>query len=569
MPGTSRMPVSLRESLNSVKRAPRVTAARSLQFINLDLFRNIVFFFFILRIVRRTFWKLKGRGLIGTIVELYTDARRVLYGYFLRAPGVRTQVRKQVAESLAKVQGKLVPANGSRYLALPKEGWTDEALKKELEALANMDHTRWEDGFVSGAVYHGEDDLLKLQTEAYGKFTVANPIHPDVFPGVRKMEAEVVAMVLSMFHAPPTAAGVSTSGGTESILMACYSARQKAYAERRVTEPEMILPETAHTAFLKAADYFKIKVHLVPCPAPSYQVDIYRVSRLINPNTVLLVGSAPNFPHGIIDDISALSKLALKRRIPLHVDCCLGSFLVPFLEKAGFETELFDFRLKGVTSISCDTHKYGFAPKGNSTVLYRTQELRTYQYFVSPDWSGGVYASPGIAGSRPGALIAGCWASMMKVGEAGYIDACVKIVGCAKKIAEHIAQSPALAAELDLIGRPLVSVVAFTARNLNIYDIADAMSAKGWHLNALQNPPAMHIAVTMPITKVWERLVADLQIVVEAEREKERVRAVEGKGAKGKATGDTAALYGVAGSLPNKAVVVDLATGFLDLLYKA
>jgi sphinganine-1-phosphate aldolase len=565
MPGSSRMPVSLRDSLNVVARhRPNNVAA----LVSLDMVRNVVFFFFVLRILRRTFWKLKGRGIIGAAVELYTDVRRVLYGYFLRAPGVRSQVRKQVGEALGKMEHKIVPAGGTRYLALPKEPWTDEALRAELEALATMDHTRWEDGYVSGAVYHGEEDLIKLQTEAYGKFTVANPIHPDVFPGVRKMEAEVVAMVLSLFHAPPNAAGVSTSGGTESILMACLSARQKAYVERGVTEPEMILPDTAHTAFRKAGEYFKIKIHLVSCPAPSYQVDVHRVSRLINSNTVLLVGSAPNFPHGIIDDISALSKLAVKRRLPLHVDCCLGSFLVPFLEKAGFETEPFDFRLKGVTSISCDTHKYGFAPKGNSTVLYRTQELRKYQYFVSPDWSGGVYASPGIAGSRPGALIAGCWASMMRVGESGYLEACVEIVGCAKKIAEHIAASPPLAAELQIVGRPLVSVVAFTARNLNIYDIADAMSAKGWHLNALQNPPAIHVAVTKPVARVWEQLMADLEAVVEAEREKERVRAVEGK-AKGAATGDSAALYGVAGSLPNKSVVVDLATGFLDLLYKA
>jgi sphinganine-1-phosphate aldolase len=330
-----------------------------------------------------------------------------------------------------------------------------------------------------------------------------------------------------------------------------------------------ILPETGHTAFRKAGEYFKIKVHLVPCPAPSYQVDVHRVSRLINSNTVLLVGSAPNFPHGIIDDISALSKLALRRRLPLHVDCCLGSFLVPFLEKAGFETELFDFRLRGVTSISCDTHKYGFAPKGNSTVLYRTQQLRTYQYFVSPDWSGGVYASPNLAGSRPGALIAGCWASMMRVGEPGYLDACVRIVGAAKKIVESIVTSPPLAAELQIIGRPLVSVVAFTALNLNVYDIADGMSERGWHLNALQSPPAIHVAVTLPITKVWERLVSDLEAVVEAEREKERVRAVEGRKSAKEAVGDSAALYGVAGSLPNKSVVVDLATGFLDLMYKA
>ncbi|KAJ9141885.1 PLP-dependent transferase [Pleurostoma richardsiae] len=566
MPGTSRMPVSLRETFNNVKRS---RPSNPLQFVSIDLLRNIVFFFFVLRWTRRSFWKLKGRGLIGTLIELYTDSRRVLYGWFLRAPGVRNQVKRQVQDSLTKVSAKLVAPNLTRYLQLPKEGWSEDAVRAELTALAEMDHTRWEDGFVSGAVYHGEDDLLKLQTEAYGKFTVANPIHPDVFPGVRKMEAEIVSMVLNLFSAPPGAAGTTTSGGTESILMACLSARQKAYAERGVTEPEMILPETAHTAFRKAGEYFGIKIHLVDCPAPSFQVDVKRVARLVNSNTVLLVGSAPNFPHGIIDDIAALSKLALRRRLPLHVDCCLGSFLVPFLERAGFEAEPFDFRLKGVTSISCDTHKYGFAPKGNSTVLYRTAELRTYQYFVSPDWSGGVYASPGVAGSRPGALIAGCWASLMSVGEAGYLDACVQIVGAAKKLADRIRENPVLSAELEIIGRPLVSVVAFQARNLNIYDIADAMSDRGWHLNALQNPPGMHIAVTMPMAKVWDRLAADLEAAVEAEREKERARLAEGKAAKGKAVGDSAALYGVAGSLPNKSVVVDLARGFIDIMYKA
>lgn len=310
-------------------------------------------------------------------------------------------------------------------------------------------------------------------------------------------------------------------------------------------------------------------MHLVACPAPNYQVDVKAVSRLVNPNTVLLVGSAPNFPHGIIDDIVALSQLALRKNVWLHVDCCLGSFMVPFLEKAGFESQLFDFRLKGVTSISCDTHKYGFAPKGNSTVLYRSADLRTYQYFVSPDWSGGVYASPGMAGSRPGALIAGCWASLMSMGEAGYIDACTQIVGTTKKISDALRNTPALGGELEILGKPLVSVVSFTARNLNIYDIADGMGSKGWHLNSLQNPPAVHIAVTLPITKAWERLVSDLEAVVEDEREKERARLVEGKTPKGKAMGDQAALYGVAGSLPNKSVVVDLATGFLDILYKA
>jgi len=561
------MPVSLRNSF-AVKKAG---SSGQLLSLNIDLFRNIIFFLFLLRWTRKGLLKLKGRGVLGTFLDTYISIRRTLYGLFLRAPGVRSQVQKQVSEAITKLQGKLVPSGPGivRYLNLPKEGWSEESVLNELDTLATMDHTRWEDGFVSGAVYHGGDSLIKLQTVAFGKFTVANPIHPDVFPGVRKMEAEIVAMVLAMFNAPPGGAGVTTSGGTESILMACLSARQKAYAERGVTEPEMILPDTAHTAFRKAGEYFGIKIHLVACPAPTYQVHLSSVSRLINSNTVLLVGSAPNFPHGIIDDITGLSKIALKRKIPLHVDCCLGSFLVPFLDRAGFETELFDFRLKGVTSISCDTHKYGFAPKGSSTVLYRNAALRTYQYFISPDWSGGVYASPSIAGSRPGALIAGCWASMMSVGENGYLNSCHTIVGAAKKIIESIQENPGLKSDLEVLGNPLVSVVAFNSKTLDVYDIADAMSAKGWHLNSLQSPPAIHVAVTLPVAKVWEKLVADLEAVVEGEKEKERVRVVEGKGAKGKSVGDSAALYGVAGSLPNKSVVVDLAAGFLDTLYKA
>lgn len=566
MPGSSRLPVSLRDTFNSRKPG----AKSQLLAFNIEVLRNIVFILFVLRWLRITFYKLKGRGIFGSLSDLYVSIRRDLYGIFLRLPGVREKVQGQISESILKLERKLVPSGPGieRITSLPSEGWSEEVVRKKLDELADMEHTRWEDGRVSGAVYHGGSDLIQLQTEAFSKFTVANPIHPDVFPGVRKMEAEVVAMVLSLFNAPEGAAGVTTSGGTESILMACLSARNKAYKERRVTEPEMILPETAHTAFRKACEYFKIKMHLVECKAPNYKVNLSAVSRLINPNTVILVGSAPNFPHGIIDDISGLSKLAHKKKIPLHVDCCLGSFIIPMLPKAGFDFEPFDFRLKGVTSISCDTHKYGFAPKGNSTVLYRSDEYRKYQYFISPDWSGGVYASPSIAGSRPGALIAGCWASLVRQGENGYIDACHKIVGARQKIEAAIREKPELAADLKIVGRPLVSVVAFLSDSIDIYDIADGMSHKGWHLNALQSPPAIHIAVTLPIVAVADKLIEDLIETTEEVREKERRRIAEGKGAKGAVKGDAAALYGVAGSLPNKSVVVDLAKGFLDTLYK-
>lgn len=204
--------------------------------------RNVLFILFLLRWTRKSILQLRGRGLFGTLKDLYLSLRRFSYAIFLRAPGVRSRVQHQVSEAIVNLEKKLVPQGPgiSRYLTLPKEGWTEQQVKAELETLCEMKHTRWEDGRVSGAVYHGGNELVKQQLDAFERFMVANPIHPDVFPGVRKMEAEVVAMVLDLFKAPPGAAGVTTSGGTESILMACLSARQKAYAERGVTEPEML-----------------------------------------------------------------------------------------------------------------------------------------------------------------------------------------------------------------------------------------------------------------------------------------------------------------------------------------
>lgn len=531
--------------------------------------RNALLVLFILRYTRKTWLQLRGYGLFGSVKILYKTVYRQLYTLFLRLPFVQAKVRADVDKAILELEQKLVPSGPgiTSQTSLPSSGWSTEQVRAELEKLGEMEHTSWETGRVSGAVYHGGDDLVDLQAVAFKKFGVSNPIHPDVFPAVRKMEAEVVAMTLALFNAPSGAqpgAGVSTSGGTESIIMAVLSARQKAYHERGVRSPEMILPETAHTAFRKAGEYFNIRVHLVACPAPSYRVSTSSVNRLISSNTILLVGSAPNFPHGIVDDIPVLSKLALKHQLPLHVDCCLGSFVIPFLAKAGFPTPDFDFRVPGVTSISVDTHKYGFAPKGNSVVLYRSAALRKYQYYVCPDWSGGVYASPSMAGSRPGALIAGCWASLMRMGEDGYLDSCLQIVSARQKIEDSIRSSESLRHSISVIGKPMVSVVAFLAKpgakqedRVDIYDIADAMSSRGWHLNALQDPPAIHVAVTMPITRVVDEMIRDLEAVIAL-----------GRGTDKETKGDAAALYGVAGALPDKSIVRELAGGFLDTLYK-
>ncbi|QIW97334.1 hypothetical protein AMS68_002852 [Peltaster fructicola] len=559
MPGTSSLPAALSSKPVLTQQRQQIIAQ------TFNLLRNALLVLFLLRYTRKTYLQLRGYGFVGSFQQLFSDIYKRMYGIFLKLPFVEARVRADVQKSILGLESKLVPSGPGviRYTSLPSHGWTPEQIRTELEKLSSMEHTRWEDGRVSGAVYHGGVELSDLQAEAFKKFGVSNPIHPDVFPGVRKMEAEVVSMVLGLFNAPEGAAGATSSGGTESILMAVIAARQKAYFERGVREPEMILPETAHTAFRKAGDYFKIKVHLVPCPAPEYRVSTTAVARLINANTILLVGSAPNFPHGIVDHIPSLSRLALTHKIPLHVDCCLGSFVIAMLSKAGFDSPDFDFSVPGVTSISVDTHKYGFAPKGNSCILYRSAALRRYQYYVCPDWTGGVYASPGLAGSRPGALIAGCWTSLMSMGEAGYVDTCHKIVTAAKRLEEAVRTSEVMSKSLRVIGKPQVSVVAFRAEPLakfedavDIYAVADGMSTKGWHLNALQDPPGIHVAVTIPIVAVIEDMIKDLEEVVQS---------VQGKGI-GK--GNTAALYGVAGALPDKSVVRDLAEGFLNTLYK-
>ncbi|EFE29399.1 uncharacterized protein ARB_03741 [Trichophyton benhamiae CBS 112371] len=549
---------------------------------NFDIARNIVFFVFVLRLLRRSFYTLRGHGIFGTLRNFYTYLRLVFYSLFLRAPGVRSQVDRQVKTALTKLEQKLAPQEPGmvKFVSLPKKGMSNDQVMAELEKLGGMKHTMWEDGKVSGAVYHGGDELLKLQTEAFGRFAVANPIHPDVFPGVRKMEAEVVAIRRNGVHPH----GLSVCSPKGPGRASCHRARDVRsiiffffvfffFLYIFVLTTNRIIPETAHAAFTKACKYFGIKPHYVACPAPDYIVDVSAVRRLINPNTVLLVGSAPNFPHGLVDDIPALSRLAVTYKIPLHIDCCLGSFAIAFLKKAGFPSPYedqggFDFRQPGVTSISVDTHKYGFAPKGSSVVLYRHRSLRTYQYFVMPNWPGGVYASPSMAGSRPGALIAGCWASMMAVGESGYIDSCHQIVNAARKFERAVRQNPSLRSTLEIVGKPMVSVVGFASSTpeVDIYDVADAMTNMGWHLNALQSPPAMHVAFTLPTANAVDQLIDDLTTVVREEVLKAEQRRAAGVKVE-KKRGDTSALYGVAGSIPDKSIVRRLAEGFLDTLY--
>ncbi|ODV69386.1 PLP-dependent transferase [Hyphopichia burtonii NRRL Y-1933] len=540
----------------------------------LALARDVVIVYLVLGYLSRLFTSIRGYGVYKSLCMFFKKVNRQVFLTLLSLPPMNKKVEKELESVLAKIEEEIMQNNDDllQFPQLPAKGITTERVLTELDNLQNLKHSDWINGKVSGAVYHGGKSLLDLQSEAYHKYSVANQLHPDVFPGVRKMEAEVVSMVLKIFNAPETGCGSTTSGGTESLLLTGLAARQYGKTYRGITQPEVIAPVTVHAGIEKACFYFGMKLHKVDLDPKTYQVDIKKVERLINKNTVLLVGSAPNYPHGIIDDIEALSKLALKNKILLHVDACLGSFIVSFLEKSGVHDKgaipLFDFRLPGVTSISCDTHKYGFAPKGSSIIMYRNSKIRECQYYVLSDWTGGMYGSPTLAGSRPGALMVGCWATLVNIGEEGYTKSCRDIVRTSMKLKYAIQGNEILSKYLEVIGNPIGSVVSFKVRdNVNdfsIYALGDLLGKKGWHFASLQNPAALHFALTRLTIPIIDELIGDIiesteHLVEENEKHGDN---------KKKDVGDTAALYGVAGSVTTSGVADKVIVAFLDTLYK-
>ncbi|KAG8821002.1 hypothetical protein FRC17_009949 [Serendipita sp. 399] len=536
-------------------RAGLQNAAKSL--LTLSGVKSVLFYYVLSRYFLRAYRHIIATGVKQSVIETWKwAALRVILLSIRFIPSARQKVETEMARVRSDIRAKLIPQGPRvvRHLSLPPEGKSIEWVTNEMQRMDDeSEHTNaWKDGKVSGAIYHGGDDVQAVIMAAMNRYCVSNPLHPDVFPAVRKMEAEVVAM-----YNHPDGCGVTTSGGTESIIMSCKAHREWAKEVKGITEPEIIIASSAHAAFDKAGHYFNIKIVKIPVNPITRQADIRRIKRAINGNTIMLAGSAVNFPDGAMDDIPSLGQLAKKHNIGLHVDCCLGSFIVPFLEKAGYPTKPFDFRVPGVTAISCDTHKYGFAPKGSSVIMYRNNELRQYQYFVSPDWAGGVYASPSIAGSRPGAIIAGTWAVMQYMGEDGYLASCKSIMGCAKRVMAAIrSEIP----ELYVLGNPPASVVAFGSASpkVNIHAVGDAMSSRGWHLNALANPPGLHIACTRLTVGVVEQLIADL---------KECVAQVKGKPT-GK--GNMVTLYGLgSSSAVGHTMVAKVASIFLDTMYIA
>ncbi|KAA8499174.1 Sphingosine-1-phosphate lyase 1 [Porphyridium purpureum] len=443
---------------------------------------------------------------------------------------------------------------GNTIRGLPDVGVPEKAVLSQLRDWAAEDNAHWQSGKISGAVYHGRPDLLKVAAAAMESFLLSNPLHPGVFAAVRRMEAEVVAMTLSLFHADVdsgTGCGTTTSGGTESILLACKAYRDWGRA-KGVVRPNIVVAKSAHAAFFKAGAYFGIDVEIVEVDPVTFAADVQAISRKINRDTVALVASAPSFPHGIVDPVREIAALAESRGIGCHVDCCLGSFLIPCVAEVDKSIPAFDFSVSGVSSISCDPHKYGFAPKGTSVIMYRDAKLRAFQYHVSADWTGGVYATATLAGSRSGALVAGCWAVMTSMGKAGYREAAEQIMKSTKTVLAGVR----VLDDLQVCGDPKVSVVAFQSTSLNVFNVLDAMSSRGWELNALQDPPALHLCVTLMTDA--NAFVEDLKASVEEVRTAPAGAFKDGQGA----------MYGLAASIPDRSIVGELAVAYVDALYE-
>jgi sphinganine-1-phosphate aldolase len=504
----------------------------------------------------------RGRGRTGISARIPPKLAENVERALRRIPAVERRLEKRYAAMLDEMRPTVRPYTGSvaSYASLPDEGRPREEILAELRSMAGNEHRRWEEGHVSGAVYNGSADHIEFMNEVYALNSQVNPLHLDLWPSASKLEAEVVSMTAAMlggdaareFDATRPVVGAVTSGGTESILLAMKAYRDWAKKRRGITEPNVVTTTTAHVAFDKAAQYFGIDLRRIPV-RDDQRADVEAMEAAMDANTVALVGSAPTFPHGLIDPIEPLADIARRRGIGMHTDACLGGFVLPFARTLGYPVPAFDFRIPGVTSMSADTHKFGYAAKGTSVVLYRGLKLRRYQYFTATEWPGGLYFSPTLAGSRPGALSAAAWAAMVSMGERGYLDATKRILEAGRVVREGVASIP----ELQVLGEPLW-IVSFAARGFDVYKLLDVMARRGWNLNGLNKPPAVHLCVTLRVAQdgVPERFVEDLQDAVAEVKADPKMK------------GTMAPVYGMAATVPFRGVVSDLLERYMDMLYE-
>jgi glutamate/tyrosine decarboxylase-like PLP-dependent enzyme len=385
---------------------------------------------------------------------------------------------------------------------------TKAQILEELTA-KRVDDVRWQDGRTFGMIYDAGPEAHEVLEAVAAMFLHDNALNTLAFPSLGRIQSEVVGITADLLHGPD-AAGFLTSGGTESILMAVKAARERGRVERNITEPEMVVPISAHAAFHKAAHYFGITVRKVPV-RDDWRADVDAAADLVGEQTVLVVGSAPQYPQGVVDPIPELAAIAAEAGANFHTDACMGGFVLPFMEELGYEVPPWDFRVDGVTSISADVHKLGYAPKGASIILHRNRDLRRHQTFVFEDWLGGFYASPNMQGTRAALPMACAWAILHHLGMEGYLRLTRSTIETRERLVAGVRALP----ELTVLGEPEAHLVAITAdpgapEPLDIFALGDALQARGWFHDRQKPPDSLHATVSAGNAPVIEEYLGDL-----------------------------------------------------------
>lgn len=396
---------------------------------------------------------------------------------------------------------------------LPQSGTTWSVLAARMRSFAAED-VDWRDGRAAVYVFHAGEDVLDVAKRAYGLYQSENGLGAAAFPSLALMERDVVDMGLSLLQAPDGACGNLTSGGSESILMAVKACREQARASGRDTrDGEIVVPRSAHPAFDKAAQYLGLRVVRVPVAA-DLRADPAGMRAALGERTLMLVGSAPCFPYGLIDPIESLGALAQEYGLWLHVDACVGGYFAPFVRMNGGDVAPFDFSVDGVASVSADLHKYGYAAKGASTIFHRSEEQRAHQVFQFDDWPAGGMTTPTAAGTRPGGAIAAAWAVMHYLGVQGYREKAATVVATREKLAAAIAAMP----ELVTIGDPQLGLLAFGAADpeaLSIFAVWARLKQRGWFTGVITEPQGIHLMLSPAHASAIDAYLADLRDAID------------------------------------------------------
>lgn len=446
-----------------------------------------------------------------------------------------------------------VPFKLSEPVAIPLQGENPGDLLQEIRRMKEMD-IAWKEGKVWSLVYYANEEHDRLLKAAHSELFSTNYLNPLAFKSLHRMEQEVVHMTARMLHGDAHTVGVMSTGGTESILLAMFCYRQRARKlHPGIHAPEVVAPVTIHPAFDKAAELFGIHIRKAPVDH-NRSVIPGEMEKLINDNTILLVASAPSYPNGAMDPIEEIAAMAIQYHLPLHVDACIGGFMLPWVEKLGYEVSRWDYRVEGVCSISADVHKFGYGPKGTSTLTYKSMDYLKYQFVVTTDYPGGIYISPTLLGTRAGGPIAAAWAGMRHLGENGYMAIASRLMEGVQRLRDGFMALPGI----EVVGKPVMNLISFTTagNSPDIFVVADQLEDKGWMVERQQLPDSIHLTVLPTNVDVIDQYLADLKEALAYAREN------PGATAKG-----NAAIYGLMARIPFRGMVEKSVKKIMEDMY--